>query len=405
MRTYMKRGILLAAVSLLLPVVALAATSTAPLPIPSCTMSTPPGNHQPGSPATLVWFTENGKTAAINQGIGQVPLKGTHTVYPTRTTIYTMTVGNGQTTRTCSAMVTIATPSPTQPLPAFNPFQQTVNLLASSVLMRPVSNPYITPLTSGGIYAGNPWNAYGSQTSRSPNSNGYTVTDEYYYDRGSGQNGYTITDEYYYDSRTSPGYGRVFGGDSSVSQTSGTADGTPTWSGFTAQIPGTMTSDYSLNADSPELYNNFLTTPISPFDAFRNSYLDKPYEWPSSAQIQDQQTQGNTVDMWGDCGYWDCSPQTTPSSPQGLYGWDSYINASPYVAPASPSWIGEYDSYTAPNVTSVDSGKSEGQWLAAPLDRPYVNSPYYSDVPDSGRYIAEPEPSFYTMPGTKDMEI
>ena len=78
---------------------------------PSCGISAAPGVHYAGQPVQLVWYTQYATAAQISY-LGTVSanqlLQGTATVYPSATTLYTMTVANGATTRTCSALVSIS---------------------------------------------------------------------------------------------------------------------------------------------------------------------------------------------------------------------------------------------------------------------------------------------------------
>jgi hypothetical protein len=68
------------------------ATVTVYYPPPTVTISAYPTSIQVGQTATLTWSSTEGDSAAIDQGIGSVPLEGTLTVTPSQDTLYTITV-------------------------------------------------------------------------------------------------------------------------------------------------------------------------------------------------------------------------------------------------------------------------------------------------------------------------
>jgi hypothetical protein len=63
-----------------------------------------------GQSATLIWNVTGATSVYIDQGIGNVPVAGTHLVYPTSTTTYTVTARNSFGTVTRSVVVTVITP-------------------------------------------------------------------------------------------------------------------------------------------------------------------------------------------------------------------------------------------------------------------------------------------------------
>jgi hypothetical protein len=78
---------------------------------PSCTLSAAPGTHYAGRPVRLFWYTQNTAAASI-AGIGTLDAQqlsqGSIDAYPSQSTLYTMTVANQSGTRTCAALVTLA---------------------------------------------------------------------------------------------------------------------------------------------------------------------------------------------------------------------------------------------------------------------------------------------------------
>ncbi len=83
--------------------------TVAPNPTPTATISASPTSITAGAYSTLTWSTSNADTISI-QGIGNVAASGSMNVYPTTTTIYTITaVGpGGSTTANATVSVTAA---------------------------------------------------------------------------------------------------------------------------------------------------------------------------------------------------------------------------------------------------------------------------------------------------------
>ena len=85
--------------------------SSAVMQAPSCTLSVAPGTHYAGRPVRLFWYTQNTAAASIS-GVGTLDAtqlsQGSIDAYPSQSTLYTMTVANQSGTRTCAALVTLA---------------------------------------------------------------------------------------------------------------------------------------------------------------------------------------------------------------------------------------------------------------------------------------------------------
>lgn len=69
-----------------------------------------PSTIKKGESTTLSWSTSNATSASIDQGIGSVPTSGNQTVYPTVTTIYTLTAVNSSGTVSATTIVTVTAP-------------------------------------------------------------------------------------------------------------------------------------------------------------------------------------------------------------------------------------------------------------------------------------------------------
>lgn len=63
---------------------------------PGIVFGASPTDIQPGQSSTLSWTSTNAISASIDQGIGSVPVNGSHVVTPTVTTTYTITAANSQ---------------------------------------------------------------------------------------------------------------------------------------------------------------------------------------------------------------------------------------------------------------------------------------------------------------------
>ncbi|MBI5470467.1 hypothetical protein HY968_04100 [Candidatus Kaiserbacteria bacterium] len=331
----MKRGLVFAAAFLAAPLVAFATTT--PSSIPMCGISTPPAIHYAGGPAELVWYSQNATSASI-AGIGAVPLQGSRTVYPTRTTTYTMTVANSAASRTCSVIVTIS--SPPAPAPILY-YDSPANASVLSNLMRPVMLPYITRATS---YPYSNQNQYGNRY--------YDTYDEYTIpDRGS----FIYTEDTYYPDSNfifSNSYRCVGGGWNGESLCYGdnspttfnnlfltsnnyytsaapTSNGEAPWS-WQPPVYG-PTDSGELMKEPPSSYPGYIGAGTMPAGGSASDYgWDSFMNYPSPS----------LKDSWGDCGYWDCSgtqssdsitiPQSwaTPTYPPPLPNFES-ANQSP----------------------------------------------------------------------------
>jgi glucose/arabinose dehydrogenase len=98
-------------------------TGTPPPVLPTITFSVSPTAITSGNSATLTWTTANATDAAIDQGIGSVPIAGSRVVSPTTTATYTLTAtnSNGSATATTTLTVNVA------PVVTTQPTAQTVN--------------------------------------------------------------------------------------------------------------------------------------------------------------------------------------------------------------------------------------------------------------------------------------
>jgi hypothetical protein len=89
-------------------------TVTVTYPMPTVSMSANPETILVGDSATLSWTSTDADSATIDQGMGEVPVKGSTEVSPTETTTYTITVTGPGGTATDSVTVTVMTyPAPT----------------------------------------------------------------------------------------------------------------------------------------------------------------------------------------------------------------------------------------------------------------------------------------------------
>jgi hypothetical protein len=82
---------------------------------PTVSLSVSPQTIFFGEPAILSWFSANAETAIIDQGVGQVAPTGSTTVFPTRTTTFTITVSGPGGTSSDQAQVVVQ--SVVAPLP------------------------------------------------------------------------------------------------------------------------------------------------------------------------------------------------------------------------------------------------------------------------------------------------
>jgi peptidoglycan-associated lipoprotein len=93
------------------------APAAAPPPAPTIEFAVEPSSIERGQSATLRWAVNNADTAAIDNGIGNVPLGGQRRIFPSDSTTYTLTAtgAGGSRTATASVNVTAAAPPPPPP--------------------------------------------------------------------------------------------------------------------------------------------------------------------------------------------------------------------------------------------------------------------------------------------------
>jgi hypothetical protein len=132
---------------------------------PTCSLSATPGTHRAGQAVRLVWYSQNATAGTLSNSGALQPnelSQGSRDVYPTQSTLYTMTVGNNSGSRTCAALVTIGPGSGTG-----TTYNSGYTTYTSGTSYRPVtsqttytisspsySNSYVTarPLVTSGWY-------------------------------------------------------------------------------------------------------------------------------------------------------------------------------------------------------------------------------------------------------------
>jgi peptidoglycan-associated lipoprotein len=105
-----------------------AAAPTPPAPTPAPAAAAPvinyfnaePSTVNTGQPSSLRWSVDNATNIQIDNGIGQVSPSGRRAVYPTATTIYTMTVSGPGGNTSATATVTVSSPPPPEAQPPQN---------------------------------------------------------------------------------------------------------------------------------------------------------------------------------------------------------------------------------------------------------------------------------------------
>jgi len=89
-----------------------AVTVAAPSGSPTGTFSANPSSlPSGGGSVTLSWTSQNATSASIDQGIGSVPVSGSHTLSVTSTTTYDLALTNSNGTQTYTVTVTVAAPT------------------------------------------------------------------------------------------------------------------------------------------------------------------------------------------------------------------------------------------------------------------------------------------------------
>ena len=71
-----------------------------------------PSTVVPGQPAALSWSTTNATSVTIDNGIGAQPSSGSVTVFPTQTTVYTLTATGAAGTQTAQTTIAVVQPGP-----------------------------------------------------------------------------------------------------------------------------------------------------------------------------------------------------------------------------------------------------------------------------------------------------
>jgi peptidoglycan-associated lipoprotein len=93
-----------------------------------------PGTIERGGDSTLKWAVSgDASSIAISPGIGTVAASGSRRVFPSQTTVYTLTVTGPGGTAERSATVTVNTPPPAPPPPAPRPTRTLADILASDI--------------------------------------------------------------------------------------------------------------------------------------------------------------------------------------------------------------------------------------------------------------------------------
>jgi hypothetical protein len=80
---------------------------------PAVNISATPTTIEQGNSSTLTWTTTNAASAAIDNGVGDVPVNGSITVSPTETATYTITATGPAGTATANVTVIVTYPQPT----------------------------------------------------------------------------------------------------------------------------------------------------------------------------------------------------------------------------------------------------------------------------------------------------
>jgi peptidoglycan-associated lipoprotein len=94
------------------------APAPAPPAAPSITsFDAEPGTIEKGASSTLRWAVDNASDVSIDNGIGNVPARGSRQVYPSQTTTYTLTAKGPGGTDSRTATVTVTQPPPPPPPP------------------------------------------------------------------------------------------------------------------------------------------------------------------------------------------------------------------------------------------------------------------------------------------------
>lgn len=306
--------------------------------LPVCTLSAAPGTHVAGQPVRLIWYTQNATGANLSD-YGTIPASqlasGYADMYPTQSTLYTMTVANNSGSRTCSALVTLASQNPQPHATGYIPNSQPL------VYSPTYYQPTYYPSSSGYSYPSYGYTGGYTYPSNGPYSTAYFDTVDNYLDQVDYNTGGGIypSDSYYPSSYYSSDFADPSAYYVAPSSSNGLGDysltntfnnfyqvGTPfsdTSSSDWSSVPGTSfdsgnTSSYYQNSDPQAPYS-------SPFDYYAGPTYD-------NTQTNDQQWYN-----WGDNGS----------------GWNS--GSDPYSSGVNYGGTGQYDNnlnYYGGNYTS-----------------------------------------------------
>lgn len=344
---------------------------------PSCGISAAPGVHYAGQPVQLVWYTQYATAAQISY-LGTVSanqlLQGTATVYPSATTLYTMTVANGATTRTCSALVSISPRTTTSYQP----------VTTQQVTYRPVT----TSAPSYSTARSYPTYTYPSSTYRPSYSSG----------SGLGYGSYTSGSTYSYpgmDTWQSPSYSNGLGDWTLTSAWNnlGTGEGLLTSQNCYGSWCDSEPSAWAYA--TPLGYDGYQELRVGSYDMFGNN-SQTTYD-PNGNIIGTNRSISN--ELFDSTTGWDeSSSELVPGGSNGLETlWNSgYGSGVPEATPVDPGFSPD---------TPVDNAWSDGMFNTAP--RAFSVDPgtnYYGatiEIPqqgidpwaDSYNFVPEPTPS------------
>lgn len=288
--------------------------------LPVCTLSAAPGTHVPGQPVRLIWYTQYA-TGANLSNYGTIPAaqlaSGYADVYPTQSTLYTMTVVNGSGSRTCSTLVTLSNQNP-QPAPHATGYVATPQPVIYSPTYYPSSYSY--PGYSSYSYPSYGYSGY-TYLSNGPYSTAYFDTVDNYLDQvdyNTGGGIYTsgsYPSSYYSSDFTDPSAYYV-----APSQSNGLGDYTLTDTFNNFYQVGTPFSD-----NSSSDWSSYVPSSV-PGTTFDNSY-DGSYYYGTQAEPQTPSS-----NPWD---YYQGSTDSYPSAGSGMQYSTDYSSGS-----QDPWWSG-----------------------------------------------------------------
>jgi hypothetical protein len=270
--------------------------------------------------------------------------------------MYTMTVGNGQVTKTCSVVISIQAQVTQAPILYYPAYQQAVPFSQSPILFQPIRTPYVSNAT--GNY-GNSGNYY--------TSNWYSPSDAY--------NTYNIGTSYPY-SYGGLSYNCVGGGLNGESLCYGTSNGSLVGAGY----------GYTYPIDSPivgagygytfPLGSSYETSPsgagtgagdVSPYVQITGPPGDTYQVTSNSANILnfDNSSSNTGFQVTPNSSNWLNFDNSNPNAdsqvtqyPSNLLNFDNNSNATLYVQPDSPQlFYGPDGSFDPGNLDSSPSDK------------------------------------------------